>query len=536
MRIAVIPARGGSKRIPAKNIVGFHGRPIIAWSIEAALQSGCFDDVVVSTDSEEIAEIARRYGASIPFMRPARLSDDHTGTTPVVKHALEWFLEHGHEVTEACCIYATAPFIDGQEIREGLKVLQANECDYVFTATTFSYPIQRALQVDSAQRVRMFNPEYAHSRSQDLPAAWHDAAQFYWGKASSWRQEKKLFESDSRILPIPKMRVHDIDTPEDLERVEAMFTAALAQNAEFVAGAAFPTLVESGATGKLSLGTVQFGMDYGVANDRGRISRDKAGAVLKLARKSGLRALDTAIGYGESEDVLGQLGTTGWEVTTKLPAVPEATLDIYQWVAGQVRASLDRLSLPKVHAVLLHRPDQLLGVRGPELQAALHRLKTDGLTSKIGISVYTPSELERLFATGQFDLVQAPCSIIDQRLVHSGWVQRLRESGIELHTRSIFLQGLLLMNEEQRPAKFRRWPQVWSAWSTWLKETGLEAVEACLLYALSIAGADRVVVGVDGVSHLQAILDTKCRHLPSLPEWPDPLPEDLLDPSRWSAL
>ena len=226
MRIAVIPARGGSKRIPRKNIREFCGKPMIAWSIEAALKSACFDHVIVSTDDAEIAEVARRHGAAVPFKRPAELSDDHTGTIPVIRHAIEWVNDNNDEsAQQVCCLYATAPFVRAEDLRQGLSVLVDTGSDYAFSVTSYAFPIQRALR-----RVGMFNPQYFDTRSQDLDDAYHDAGQFYWGNAEAWLQAKVIFAEGSTPVLLPRHRVQDIDTAEDWERAEWMFRALQAQS------------------------------------------------------------------------------------------------------------------------------------------------------------------------------------------------------------------------------------------------------------------------------------------------------------------
>lgn len=223
MRLAIIPARGGSKRIPRKNINQFGGRPMIAWSIAAAKKSGCFDRIIVSTDDQEIANVAEEYGAEAPFMRPRELSDDYTGTIPVIAHAIGWQNNNGSQVSEVCCIYATAPFVQAQDLQRGLQVLQSSGADYAFSVTTYSFPIQRAIRITQDQRVEMFQPMHFNTRSQDLEEAWHDAGQFYWGKANAWLTQKPLFDSGAAPVPLPRYRVQDIDTPEDWMRAELMF-------------------------------------------------------------------------------------------------------------------------------------------------------------------------------------------------------------------------------------------------------------------------------------------------------------------------
>jgi len=225
MKIAVIPARGGSKRIPRKNIKTFCGKPIIAWTIEAAMVSGCFDAVVVSTDDDEIADVARQYGADVPFKRPDNLADDHTTTIPVIKHAVQWYEENVKLVDFVCCLYATAPFLDAKDIQRGLSLLQESGADYAFSVTSYAFPIQRALRISDTGRVNMFQPEHFTTRSQDLTEAWHDAGQFYWGTSRAWMAEKPLFSEQSTAVPLPRHRVQDIDTPEDWTRAEWLFKA-----------------------------------------------------------------------------------------------------------------------------------------------------------------------------------------------------------------------------------------------------------------------------------------------------------------------
>jgi pseudaminic acid cytidylyltransferase len=230
MKLAVIPARGGSKRIPRKNIKPFCGRPMIAWSIDAARASGCFDHIAVSTDDEEIAAVAREAGAEVPFMRPAGLSDDHTATMPVIAHAIDWYADDNRPPAFACCIYATAPFLRAGDIRRGLETLRQSGSRFALSVTTFAAPIQRAFRITSGGRLQMFNPEAFATRSQDLEPAYHDAAQFYWGDADAWRSGKPIFSSEAAPVLLPRHRVQDIDTPEDWRTAEWMFQALRARH------------------------------------------------------------------------------------------------------------------------------------------------------------------------------------------------------------------------------------------------------------------------------------------------------------------
>jgi N-acylneuraminate cytidylyltransferase len=229
MKIAVIPARGGSKRIPRKNIKIFCGKPMIAWSIEVAKASGLFDHIIVSTDDEEIADIARKWGGEVPFIRPAELSNDHTGTTEVIAHATQWSLDQGFVVDAVCCIYATAPFIRMDDLKRGLETLESGDWAYAFTATDFAAPIFRAFQQTAEGGIKMFYPEHFLTRSQDLPIALHDAGQFYWGRPSAWTEGKRIFDRHAIPIMIPRWRVQDIDNHEDWQRAEIIASIILTQ-------------------------------------------------------------------------------------------------------------------------------------------------------------------------------------------------------------------------------------------------------------------------------------------------------------------
>ena len=225
MSLCIIPARGGSKRIPRKNIKPFNGRPMITWSIQAAIDSNAFDHVIVSTDDAEIAETARAAGAQVPFMRPENLSDDHTATVPVIAHALGEAEKLWGKQPLVCCLYATAPFVQADDIRAARSLIEDNGADYAFPVTSFPFPIQRGVKLTKDGRMAMFQPEHALTRSQDLEEAYHDVGQFYWGKKSAWLAGKPIIGPGAAPLVIPRHRAQDIDTPEDWDRAERLFTA-----------------------------------------------------------------------------------------------------------------------------------------------------------------------------------------------------------------------------------------------------------------------------------------------------------------------
>jgi pseudaminic acid cytidylyltransferase len=232
MTIAVLPARGGSRRIPRKNVKPFCGRPMIAWPLEAVHASGLFDRVIVSTDDEEVASVAESLGAECPFRRPADLSDDMTGTTDVIAHTIRWATDAGWAVGPVCCVYPTAALLRPGDLRRGLEALESRECSYAFSVTDFPAPIFRAFRVIEGGGVEMFFPEYFDTRSQDLPKAWHDAGQFYWGRAEAWLRGERIFGPRSVAVPLPRRRVQDIDEPEDWLLAEAKFTSLRAARDE----------------------------------------------------------------------------------------------------------------------------------------------------------------------------------------------------------------------------------------------------------------------------------------------------------------
>lgn len=231
-KVVIIPARGGSKRIPRKNIKLFHGQPMIAYSIRAALAAGVFDRVVVSTDDPEIAEVASSLGAEVPFVRPPALADDHAGTVEVIQHALAELAQLGYEPDYACCLYATAPFVQPASLREGLAILQARpDKEFAFSITSYGFPVQRAIRLNPQQCIESLYPEYYETRSQDLEPVYHDAGQFYWGRSAAWARGEALFAPHSLPVLLPRYLVQDIDTPEDWHRAELMY-ASLQQHGD----------------------------------------------------------------------------------------------------------------------------------------------------------------------------------------------------------------------------------------------------------------------------------------------------------------
>jgi hypothetical protein len=286
---------------------------------------------------------------------------------------------------------------------------------------------------------------------------------------------------------------------------------------------------------RLVLGTAQFGLGYGISNRAGQVERTEAAKVLGFAKANGMDMIDTAIAYGESEGRLGEIGVPGWKIITKLPPVPDSCADVRGWVRKSVLGSLRRLGVSRLYGMLLHRSQELLVPGREAINQELLTLKEEGLIERIGISIYDPEELDAIGSSCSMEIVQAPYSILDRRLAKSGWLERLHDAGIEVHVRSVFLQGLLLMRSGERPAIFGRWNSLWDMWDAWLRDMDLGPLQACLSFVLNHPYVDRVVVGVESRAQLSEII--KCQGMPVIEPPADLASDDpkLINPSRWCA-
>ena len=287
---------------------------------------------------------------------------------------------------------------------------------------------------------------------------------------------------------------------------------------------------------KIALGTVQFGLDYGVANRTGQVSKNQIELILDLARQRGVDTIDTAIAYGESESVLGSIGVSDFKLLTKLPAVPNDCRDVSAWVHDQCLGSLGRMKVDSVYGLLLHKSQDLIGPRGCDLNQALQGLKANGLVKKVGISIYSPTELEAIMPLYDIDLIQAPLNLIDRRISSSGWLQKLHAAGVEVHARSVFLQGLLLMDQQSIPPKFSQWNYLLKIWHDWLNKSSISASQACLTFAQGFSEISRVVIGVDSISqfdHLMNVAEqTTDFDFPQI----SCVNELLINPANWNSL
>lgn len=286
---------------------------------------------------------------------------------------------------------------------------------------------------------------------------------------------------------------------------------------------------------KIALGTAQFGSAYGVANTNGQVSLESVRHILRTSRSFGVDTIDTAIAYGDSENRLGAVGVNGLNVITKLGEVPDYISDIDKWIVEQVNSSASRLNIKRFYGLLLHRPTQLLGSRGTEIVEALNRLKDMGLIEKAGISIYDPHELHVISSLYDFDLVQCPYNAIDRRLVDTGWLKKLKDSGVEVHVRSCFMQGLLLLPRAKLPKYFTRWSDLFDAWKGWLEESGVSPVVGCIAFALAQSEIDKVIVGVESSEQLKQIFSA-AQNL-SINQFPSISSTDscLVNPSNWRS-
>ena len=290
---------------------------------------------------------------------------------------------------------------------------------------------------------------------------------------------------------------------------------------------------------RLALGTVQFGLPYGVANTKGQVSYDQAEAMLGSMRTVGIDTIDTAIAYGDAEKVMGHIGISGFRLVSKVPALREPALAVDDWVVAQVEASLERLRVPRLGGLMLHSPNDLLGPYGSDLARGLRRARDAGLAERIGLSVYSPEQLATLVDRLPLEIIQIPLNIFDRRFVETGWLDRLVAGSVEVHARSVFLQGLLLMPSDRVPSKFAPFRSFIDGWHSWLASdaaAGRSNVEACLAHVASYAGISRLVVGADSLAQLQDIINATSSAPMRAPESLSSPATPLINPAQWNTL
>ena len=286
----------------------------------------------------------------------------------------------------------------------------------------------------------------------------------------------------------------------------------------------------------LAIGTAQFGLDYGISNFSGKVNLDEAKEIIRFAQKSGINTIDTARDYGDSEESIGKCDVSSFNVVTKIGTILGHEDNISNWVELEIESSIKKLRLQKIYGILLHRPHELLLENGVELYESIIKLKGNRLVEKIGVSVYSMNDLMNIVDRFNIDIVQLPINIINQEILHSGFLQELKSKNIEIHARSCFLQGLLLMDYNDIPLKFKKWSNIFLDWRDWLDENNINAVQGCLSFINSIDVIDKVVVGVESVNQLKELVyysNTK-----GIKTFPNLSCNDvnLIDPSNWNSL
>lgn len=287
---------------------------------------------------------------------------------------------------------------------------------------------------------------------------------------------------------------------------------------------------------KLAIGTVQFGLNYGISNDIGKIKFEEAKKIINLAKKSKISLIDTAASYGDSESRLGKIGVDEFKIVTKLPRISKESLNINNWLEDQLKHSFRKLRIKSLYGLLVHNSDSLSGKFGEKLANDLYKMKIKGLVKKIGISIYDPSELTKILNFFKPDIVQVPFSIFDKRFISSGLLSQLKKNKIEVHARSIFLQGLILMSENSRPSKFNKWNYLWKIWHEWLNDNKIKPLDACIRYACSIKDLDKIIVGINTKQQLEQIMIALEGKLPLLPKELTTDDINLLNPQNWKKL
>lgn len=289
---------------------------------------------------------------------------------------------------------------------------------------------------------------------------------------------------------------------------------------------------------KIALGAAQFGFKYGISNITGPTSKLEIKKILGLAVDNGIDLIDTAMSYGNSEIQLGLSDVSKFKIVTKVPILSPETIDISKWVREMVSLSIERLKIDQLHAVLIHNSNDLISSKGSILFQTLREMKKEGLINKVGISIYDPSEIDIVNNYKNLDLIQAPLNLMDRRLKSSGWLAKLHQAGIEIHVRSVFLQGFLLLKQNQLPLKFKKWQKNWDKWHSELKKKKVSAISACLSYPLSLPEVDKVIVGVNSFSQLKEILNISKKLSTNSDDWSFMISNDqmLINPTNWKEL
>ncbi len=288
-------------------------------------------------------------------------------------------------------------------------------------------------------------------------------------------------------------------------------------------------------TNRIILGTAQFGEDYGISNLSGKLNATEVVKIMEYSNFVGINTIDTAISYKSSENTLSNFRLDTWDVSTKIPRVPENINNIYSWLESQIENSMKRLKIENFSNLLFHEPLQLIEKNGKLIWDSVQKLKNKMKIEKIGFSIYSTTELDELLNNYTPEIVQVPYNILDQRIVTSGWLEKLTKLKVEVHARSIFLQGLLLMTKNERPKKFSKWSDIWIQWEKYLNSNNYSALQASLAFVLKNKKIKKIVIGVQSANQLKEIMENTSFQITSFPEF-DVHDNSLLDPSKWNQI
>jgi len=482
--IAIIPARGGSKRIPKKNIKDFLGKPIILYAIEAAISSNIFDVVMVSTDDMEIAKLALKAGAEVPFMRSPNNSNDFSTTGEVLEEVINKYASLNLHFDFACCIYPTAPFVTADLLKKGFDLLNKYNYDSVFPVTPYSYPIQRSLFMDKNQKISMVWNEYMNSRSQDLEKRYHDTGLFYWFKPYLFINEKVLFTENSGCIELSEIECQDIDNTEDWLIAEIKYNFLKSESTQR-------------SLSKLILGTAQIGMLYGVNNTSGLLSLEDSLEILNYAKLNGIKELDTANAYGESERVIGIYNrcTTPFIINTK---VLKAN---FNNLYNHVVALLDKMDVKFIDTLYIHKLNDF--IENKDVLKNLMELKKTGICRKIGLTVYSNEEILLSGDIEEVDVIQCPFNLLDNENIRGESLKYLKQKGKEVHVRSIFLQGLFFVNTRNISTNIINLKPYLIQINEISKKYNCSISNLAFHYVLSKPYIDKVIFGVDNIEQLK---------------------------------
>jgi pseudaminic acid cytidylyltransferase len=520
--IAIIPARGGSKRIPRKNIKYFCGKPVIYYAIKNALSCGLFDEVMVSTDDLEIAAIAKKYGAKVPFMRSSKNSEDNATTADVINEVILYYRENNLFFDSICCIYPATPLLEENKIIDGYNEMVNNHLDSVVPLVRYSNTIERSYQINDKNKAFCIDPNNSRINTQKFKSSYFDPGQFYWVKEHYFLKTNKLIADTSGFIILDEFEIQDIDNESDWDlallkfKTKKIYNKIQKQN------------IKLKKVSKIILGTAQFGLDYGITNKTGITTENEIKSILNYAKKQAIYSLDTALDYGVSEYRISKFSKNRFEINSKCqPAKTENEFRTFFF------KSLQSLEVDSINSYMIHRYDNAF----IENLSYLNKLKDEGRIKKTGLSLNTTDELKTLLDKNFIpDIIQMPFNLLNREFEE--FFPLLNQMGIEIQIRSIFLQGLLLTDFKNFPEKLNLLQSTIKQISKKCNKYNVSINGLALYYVLNKEYVDHVVVGVNNLAQLQENLTNylNTEHIEELISFIDNLQiekTDLLNPIFW---